>query len=99
MEKGVENRLKRLLVDLILTMMVVSLIIGLVFIPSVAAVGARIWTDKNDYGPDETVTIFGEGFLSNRWVTIEIIALDLSVDVIYAWTNESGSFVVQYVLD
>ncbi|MEM3578282.1 MAG: PKD domain-containing protein [Candidatus Bathyarchaeia archaeon] len=78
---------------------VVLLMTTFVFTPFARADEARIWTDKDDYSPSETVTIFGEGFLPNEQVTIMIKAPDLSVDIIYAWTNRSGAFSAQYVLD
>lgn len=95
-ENGLKDRARP---AFIFIMIIFSLIVGVVYTPYTMAIGARIWTDKDNYGPDETVMIFGEGFLPNRQVKIEITAPDLSVDVIYAWTDESGSFIVQYVLD
>jgi hypothetical protein len=66
---------------------------------SARAEGATIWTDKDNYGPSDTVTIFGSGFLPNAQVTITITAPDSSVATIYAWTDESGGFVAYYTLD
>jgi hypothetical protein len=72
----------------------------MVFVPFLAsAEGATIWTDKDNYGPSETVTIFGSGFLPSTEVTITLEAPDLSVATIYAWTDEFGAFTAQYVLD
>jgi uncharacterized repeat protein (TIGR02543 family) len=72
----------------------------MVFVPFLAsAEGARIWTDKQHYTYNETVTIFGSGFLPNVEVTITIVAPDSSVATIYAWTDEFGGFTAQYVLD
>ena len=73
--------------------------IGMVFAPFAVADGAKIWTDKEEYYSGETVTIFGSGFLSNVEVTITITAPDSSVDTIHAWTDETGCFSAQYVLD
>jgi hypothetical protein len=65
----------------------------------VHAEGATIWTDKGDYGPEETVTIFGSGFLANKQVAITIRAPDSSVATIYATTDGSGAFTAYYTLD
>jgi hypothetical protein len=74
------------------------LTVSMVLIPfSAKAEGATIWTDKDNYG--ETVTIFGNGFLANAQVTINITAPNSSVATIYAWTDESGGFVAYYTLD
>jgi hypothetical protein len=74
--------------------------VSMVLIPfSARAEGATIWTDKDNYGPSDTVTIFGSGFLPNAQVTITITAPDSSVATIYAWTDEFGNFTAQYVLD
>jgi hypothetical protein len=72
----------------------------MVFVPILAsAEGATIWTDKDNYGPSETVTIFGSGFLADAEVTITITAPDLSVATIYALTDEFGAFTAQHLLD
>jgi len=63
------------------------------------AEGATIWTDKDDYNPEETVTIFGSGFLANNQVTITVTAPDSNVTTIYAMTDESGAFTAYYTLD
>jgi hypothetical protein len=63
------------------------------------AEGATIWTDKGDYSPEETVTIFGSGFLANKQVAITITAPDSSVATIYATTDEFGAFTAYYTLD
>jgi len=38
----------------------------------VHADGPQIWTDKPDYSPGETVTIYGSGFTADATVTITI---------------------------
>ena len=65
----------------------------------VHAEGATIWTDKGDYNPEETVTIFGSGFLANTQVMINVTAPDLNVTTIYATTDESSAFTAYYTLD
>jgi len=84
---------------LLSTLVIVLIIFSIMFVPLTLAEGATIWTDKEDYGRDETVTIFGSGFLPNVEVTITIVAPDLSVDTVYAWTDKLGAFTAQYVLD
>jgi uncharacterized repeat protein (TIGR02543 family) len=82
------------------TLVIALLILSIVFVPILAsAEGATIWTDKDNYGPSETVTIFGSGFLPSTEVTITLVAPDLSVATIYAWTDEFGAFTAQYLLD
>jgi len=60
---------------------------------------AYVWTDKQHYTYDETVTIFGSGFLADANVTITITAPNSSVATIYAWTDEFGGFEAYYTLD
>jgi len=82
------------------TLVVALLMVSMVLIPfSARAEGATIWTDKDNYGPSETVTIFGNGFLPNAQVTITITAPDSSVATISAWTDEFGGFEAYYTLD
>ena len=60
---------------------------------------AVIWTDKPDYYPEETVTIFGSGFLPNAPVTVSVTRPD---SIVNNWTVTSGldgSFTTTYVLD
>jgi hypothetical protein len=90
-EKG---KMKKLFSTLVIALLMVSMAL-ITF--SARAEGATIWTDKAEYGSDETVTIFGSGFLANAQVTIT--APDSSVATIYAWTDESGGFVAYYTLD
>jgi len=92
-EKG---KMKKLFSMLVVALLMVSMVL----IPfSARAEGATIWTDKAEYGSNETVTIFGSGFLANAQVTITITAPDSSVATIYAWTDESGGFEAYYTLD
>jgi hypothetical protein len=92
-EKG---KMKKLFSTLVIALLMVSMAL-ITF--SARAEGATIWTDKAEYGSNETVTIFGSGFLANAQVTIKITAPDSSVATIYAWTDESGGFVAYYTLD
>ena len=80
--------------------LVLPVAVGLSAGAALAAEGdPLIWTDKDDYGPEETVTIFGSGFLTSAKVTIFIEAPNLSAATIYAWTDESGAFTAYYTLN
>jgi len=81
------------------TILVSLFMLSMIILPLHVYAAATIWTDKENYGPEETVTIFGSGFLVNAQVTINIEAPDLSVATIYAWTDGSGSFTAQYKLN
>jgi hypothetical protein len=66
---------------------------------------AKIWTDKTDYSPEETVTIYGEGF--NGTVTLTVVRPDGSINdpehgIVGEWTveaDENGKFQTTYQLD
>jgi hypothetical protein len=88
--------MKKILSILVIASLMLSMML---FAPLIHAEGATIWTDKDNYGPDETVTIFGSGFLADAEVTITITAPDLSVATIYAWTDGLGAFTAQHVLN
>lgn len=85
----------------ILSMLVISLLVlSMIFIaPMTHATGARIWTDKANYGPGETVTIFGSGFLASAEVTITIERPNKWLDTVYAVTDNVGGFISTYTLD
>ena len=60
-----------------------------------------VCTDQADYSPEQTVTIYGSGFLSNAAVTINVTRPDGLANP-PAWTvtsDESGSFTTTYLLD
>ena len=73
----------------------------------------KIWTDKADYSPGETVTIFGSGFLHNTAITVNITRPDGHVDtsldqgaetigkisVINESSDAYGNFTATYQLD
>lgn len=42
------------------TIFVSLMVLGIIAVPVMAETTARIWTDKADYSPEETVTIYGE---------------------------------------
>ncbi|MGB9622752.1 MAG: hypothetical protein ACPL07_02795, partial [Candidatus Bathyarchaeia archaeon] len=59
----------------------------------------RIWTDKSDYAPEETVTIYGTGFLPESLVTVEVKRPDLTVDSWSITSDSDGNFTTTYLLD
>ena len=42
--------------------------------------GAAVWTDKQDYSPEQTVTIYGAGFAPGAAVTVTVVRPDGSVN-------------------
>jgi len=79
---------------------IVLIIFSMVFVtPLATAVGARIWTDKEDYALGETVSIFGSDFNALAEVTITIKRPNSIIDTVYAVTNGVGSFSCTYQLD
>jgi hypothetical protein len=60
---------------------------------------AKIWTDKADYSPEETVKIFGTGFLPESTITIEVTRPDLTVESWNATSDSDGNFTTTYLLD
>jgi len=89
--------------SLILTLFIIATLIlslNLVFAED-AVSSAAIRTDKADYSPEETVTIFGSGFSGLAEVTVTVTRPDGSVDP-PAWivnSDESGNFETAYLLD
>lgn len=60
---------------------------------------AVVWTDKADYQPWETVTIYGSGFNPNTNIDIDITRPDSVVDTGSAMSGGSGNFLYYYVLN
>jgi len=60
---------------------------------------AVIWTDKADYSPGETVTIFGSGFNLDANIEITITRPDGVVETDYTTSDASGEFVYYYALN
>ena len=78
------------------------LILGINLMTLVNADGtATIKTDKTDYSPEETVTIFGSGFLANAEVTVTVTRPDGNVNPpsLAVTSDESGNFETAYLLD
>jgi len=83
-------------IALAVVLMILSIV---VFLVQASEGRARIWTDKEDYGPGETVYIFGSGFKSLANVTVAVERPNGVVDKVYALTDISGGFTCTYQLD
>jgi hypothetical protein len=69
-------------------------------VPNTGAEGtATIWTDKPDYYPGDTVTIFGAGFLPDNTVLIKVTRPDYSIDSWTVTSDAGGYFTTTYQLD
>jgi len=60
---------------------------------------AVVWTDKADYQPWETVTIYGSGFNPNTNIDIAITRPDSVVDTGSTMSDTFGGFTYYYVLN
>jgi hypothetical protein len=78
---------------------IASILILSTAVISVSADTASIWTDKNDYSPGETVTIYGSGFNANAEITITIVQPNGTKDTITANSDGNGSFNAYYVIN
>jgi hypothetical protein len=85
--------MKRIVSILTASMLLLSMIL---IVPMIHAEGPAVWTDKADYVPEETVTIYGSGFDSVVSITVTRPNGDTS-----CWdiTPDSGSFTTYYQLD
>lgn len=86
---------KRAILATILFLSIALCILGSIVI----ATSARIWTDKADYSPEETVTIFGSGFVANAAITGTVTRPNGVVDSWTATSDSAGNFVATYLLD
>jgi len=66
---------------------------------SVKAETATIWTDKQDYSPEETVIIYGKDFILDTTITIDLTRPDGHIDTWTAYSDSSGQFTTTYLLD
>lgn len=61
---------------------------------------AMIWTDKDDYSPGETVTIYGSGFNANTTINITIRQPNGTIDERIADASDAdGNFTAYYIID
>jgi len=80
------------------------LALGLALVLMVApthAESASVWTDKQDYAPGDTVTIFGSDFLANAEVAVTVERPDGVMDTVAPApvTDDTGYFTCSYQLD
>jgi hypothetical protein len=93
MHKGDNIRVKGIVIA------IASILILSTAVMSVSADTAMIWTDKEDYSPGETVSIYGSGFNANAEITITIVQPNGTKDTITVNSDENGSFTAYYVID
>ena len=74
------------------------IVLGLA-LPVQADVVPTIWTDKTDYAPEETVTIYGAGFEAGGQLTVEVTRPDGWVDAWSVTADDGGAFETSYLLD
>jgi len=95
-----EDRGRTVLVTLlIVTALFLSLVSVVSQISVKAAEPAKIWTDKPDYAPEETVYISGSGFMLNSTITISVTRPDSHEDVWSVPSDAAGNFETTYQLD
>jgi len=87
--------MKKIVSMLIISLLVLSTIFA---IPLIHATGATISTDKADYSPGDTVTIYGSGFLEGA-VSITVTRPDGSTNGWAVTSDSSGAFTTTYALD
>lgn len=79
------------------------LVLGLALSMAVPALAqsASVWTDKQDYAPEEVVTISGSDFLANAEVTVTVERPDGVTDTVTPApiTDDTGYFTCTYQLD
>jgi uncharacterized repeat protein (TIGR02543 family) len=94
-EERRKKYVKKIVSMLIISLLVLSTIFA---IPLIHATGATISTDKADYSPGDTVTIYGSGFLEGT-VSMTVTRPDGSTNGWAVTSDSSGSFTTTYALD
>jgi hypothetical protein len=84
---------------LILVLVVLAVLPVLVSAGQVDGGGAVIWTDKQDYSPEQTVSIYGSGFKARAYVTVSVTRPDGHVDEWGVLSDGYGAFIASYQLD
>jgi len=87
---------KRILASLTIVSTIFTLFAPVLF---VKAETAMIWTDKADYSPGETATIYGSGFNPNADIKISVTKPDNTVDEQTISSDESGNFQAKYFIE
>jgi hypothetical protein len=93
MSRLLKSKTQWFTIALFLTLILISL--------SSAHATASVQTDKSDYSPGDTVTIYGSGFAAGATVTVTVVRPDGSTNP-PPWTvtaDSSGEFTTTYQLD
>ncbi|MGA3192016.1 MAG: hypothetical protein ABSD73_05815 [Candidatus Bathyarchaeia archaeon] len=86
------KRLNKLIVLAIL-LTVASAAVSVVFLVPGNSAAPKIWTDRSDYPPMSIVTIYGNNFLPNTAVTVNVTWPDGSLHILNnIWTDSNGNF-------
>jgi len=78
---------------------IASILILSTAVMGVSADTAMIWTDKDDYSPGETVTIYGSGFNPNAEINITIFQPNGELYTTTAYSDNDGSFTAYYEIN
>ena len=103
---GVENIRKQIRSKLSVAIILAILLLGFSasFVPRVGAEitgsSAKVWTDKADYHPGTTVTIYGAGFTPFAHVSLDVIKVkDGTITNWNVISKADGSFTATYQID
>ncbi len=95
-----EDRMSKCIVMALASILIISTVVMNVSADTTdTTTAAMIWTDKDDYSPGETVTIYGSGFNPNAEITITIVQPNGTVDTIITSSDSNGEFTTYYVID
>jgi hypothetical protein len=91
--------MRKLLFSILALILVLALALPMA-VPALAQ-SASLWTDKQDYAPEEVVTISGSGFLANAEVAVTVERPDGVRDTVIPApvTDDAGYFTCSYQLD
>jgi hypothetical protein len=91
--------MRKLLLPILALILVLSLALPMA-VPALAQ-STSLWTDKQDYAPEEVVTISGSGFLANAEVAVTVERPDGVTDTVTPApvTDDTGYFTCSYQLD
>jgi hypothetical protein len=93
------SRIKKIIFATVVVMTVLAIGLALPLGTQAEDTVPSLWTDKTDYTPEETVTIFGAGFAPGP-ITLTVTRPDEQVDSIPDVTaDDEGGFTTTYVLN
>ena len=98
------NGLKRIFAIVFISLMLVSMVSGSITLGFASAETSnshadnlKIWTDKADYHPGETVTIYGTSFLPNTFIDLNVTKIkDGTNTLLESITDANGNFKATY---